>query len=65
MNSLNNDTLYITANVRDSAKIAYHKLCNNVLSDYDSGCPLRQALALSESRILEPPGVFRLGGFFF
>ena len=63
--NLNNNALYIITNVRDSDKIAYHKLCNHGLSDFDLGCPLRQALALSESRILDPLGVLDLGGFFF
>ena len=65
MTNVNNDTLYSNTNVRDSAKITYHKLCNHGLSDFDLGCPLRQALALSESRILDPLGVLDLGGFIF
>ena len=63
---LNNDTLYSNTNVRDSAKIAYHKLCDHGSSGFDLGFRTAKfTLALSKSRTLEPPGVFRLGGFFF
>ena len=66
MNSLISNEYKNYTNVLDSVTVAYHKLCNHGLSDIDFRCPLQQAyLALSESRILEPPGVLDLGGLFF
>ena len=64
--NLNNYSLYSNANVLDSVKVAYHKLCNPCFSDFDLGCPPRQAIIISpESRALEPLGVLDLRGLFF
>ena len=64
--NLNNNTLYITANVLDSASVAYHKLCNPYLPSFNLGCAHGQAVIIPpESRALDLMGVFRLGGSFF
>ena len=65
MTTLNNNPLYIKTNVRDSATVAYHKLCDPNSSSFDLGCTLRQETITPKSRTLEPVGVLDLTGLFF
>ena len=66
--NLNNNALYIHASVLDSVTPTDHFVCDNNLPSLDVGNRFSNPQANlnpPESGTLGPPGVFRLGGFFF
>ena len=63
---VNNYSFVNTASVLDSVTYTPSIVCNHHLSSYALGCSRPQTnLNSPESRPLDPPGVFRVGGCFF